>query len=424
VTKQYKLETYRWPDGERFCHLLDAEIGLPHQPSLLYVTAKIRNKGLSLSAMQSAFNAIHTLLIHFQQKNISIEQRFKSGAWLSPFECDHLRQAAQAHMGPGTKAASSVVSLTAGKRGYKPATKKVASATTYTRLTEMANYLQWLAEDLGGPAMNSEQIFEIERMRANILKLRPSVRSLANDPEQSAWSDQDDALLHEIIIPGSPRNPFIDTGTQIRNYLAIQIMRCTGKRKSEVLNIQARDIDTRRQQLSIVRRPDSNLDPRLDQPRVKTREHTISVATAVIDLYQNYLVHRRAIPGANKHPYLLVNHKAGPTQGQPMTKGALEEVFRTIKKSEPQLHHLHPHLLRYHFNDKLSEAFDQQTGERNEDEEAKIRANLNGWSEQSNMAKVYNKRHIGRKAREVGLRTQDALTQVMNQNDQRKGNAT
>lgn len=212
MSKQYKLETYRWPDGERFCHLLDAEVGLPHQPSLLYVTAKIRNKGLSLSAMQSAFNAIHILLIHFQQKDIPIEQRFKSGVWLSPSECDHLRHAAQAHMGPGTKAASSVVSLTAGKRGYKAATKNVASATTYTRLTEMANYLQWLAEDLGGPTMNSEKFFEIERMRANILKLRPSVRSLANDPEQSAWSEHDDALLHEIIIPGSPRNPFIGTG--------------------------------------------------------------------------------------------------------------------------------------------------------------------------------------------------------------------
>jgi hypothetical protein len=421
MSKQYKLENYRWPDGERFCHLLDVEIGLPHQPSLLYVTAKIRNKGLSLSAMQSAFNAIHVLLIHFQEQNIPIEQRFSRCSYLSPVECDHLRRAAQTHMGPGKQATSVVVSLTEGKRGFKPATKTVASATAYTRLTEMANYLQWLAEELGGPAMNSERIFEIERMRANILKLRPSVRSLGGDPEQSAWSAQDDALLHEIITPGSDRNPFRETGTQIRNYLAIQIMRCAGKRKSEVLNIQARDIDPRRQQLSIVRRPDSKLDPRLNQPRVKTREHTIAVTREVIQLYQDYLVHRRGVPGASKYPQLLVNHKAGPTQGQPMTKGALEEVFRTIKKSEPRLSHLHPHLLRHNFNDKLSETFDKKTGERNEDEETKVRANLNGWSEQSDMAKVYNKRHVDRKAREAGLKTQETLAEVMKLNSSEKG---
>lgn len=386
---------------------------MPHLQSLLYVTAKIRNKGLSLSAMQSALNAIHVLLIHLKKHNIAIEQRFMRKSYLSPVECDHLRRAAQTHMGPGTKAESNIVSLTAGKRGFKPAVKTVASATAYTRLTEMANYLQWLAEDLGEPAMNSEQSFEIERMHTNILKLRPTVRSLGSDPEQSAWSIRDDALLHEIIEPGSPRNPFKDLGTQTRNYLAIQIMRIAGKRKSEVLNIQARDIDTRRQQLSIVRRPDSKLDPRLDQPRVKTREHTLSVIPEVIQIYQDYLVHRRKVPGAAKHPYLLVNHKAGPTQGQPMTKGALEEVFRTIKQAEPRLSHLHPHLLRHHFNEKLSEQFDQRAGERNEDEEAKVRANLNGWSEQSDMAKVYNKRHIARKARDAGLNTQEALAQAM-----------
>jgi len=386
---------------------------LPHLQSLLYVTTKIRNKGLSLSAMQSALNAIHVLLTHLKKQNIAIEQRFMRKSYLSPVECDHLRRAAQTHMGPGTKEASNVVPLAAGKRGFKPAVKTVASATAYTRLTEMANYLQWLAEDLGGPAMNSEQSFEIERMHANILKLRPTVRSLGSDPEQGAWSIQDDALLHEIVEPGSPRNPFKDLGTQTRNYLAIQIMRIAGKRKSEVLNIQARDIDTRRQQLNIVRRPDSKLDPRLDQPRVKTREHTLSVVPEVIQIYQDYLVHRRKVPGSAKHPYLLVNHKAGPTQGQPMTKGALEEVFRTIKQAEPRLSHLHPHLLRHHFNEKLSEQFDQRTGERNENEEAKIRANLNGWSEQSDMAKIYNKRHIARKARDAGLNTQKELAQAM-----------
>lgn len=413
MPKQYKLETYRWPDGERFCHLLDLETGLPHQHSLLYVTSQVRNGGLSLAAMQSAFNAIHSLLIHFRKEQIAVEQRFTQKSYLTSVECDYVRRAAQTHMGPESKARSNVVPLAAGKRGYKPPPKTVASATAYIRLTEIANYLKWLAVDLGGATISSEHFFEIERMRANILRLRPTVRSLSLDPERSAWSAEDDLLLQEIITPGSPRNPFKTIGTQTRNYLAIQIMRVTGKRKGELLNIQARDIDARRQQLNIVRRPDSKVDPRLDQPRVKTREHTIAVTPEVIQLYQDYLSHRRKVPGASKHPYLLVNHKAGPTQGQPMTKGALEEVFRTIKQLEPRLSHLHPHLLRHHFNEKLSEQFDRRPDPRNEDEETKIRANLNGWSENSEMAKVYNKRHISRKSRDLAIKTQNVLINIM-----------
>ena len=96
-----------------------------------------------------------------------------------------------------------------------------------------------------------------------------------------------------------------------------------------------------------------------------------------------------------------------------MSKGALEEIFRTIKQVEPRLAHLHPHLLRHHFNEKLSEQFDRRPGPRNEDEEAKIRANLNGWSENSEMATVYNKRHIARKAREAALKTQTTLGNII-----------
>ena len=362
--------------------------------------------------MQGAFNAIHVLLTHLRKQNPAVEQRFKGGAYLSPVECESLRRPAQIHMGLGTNAPS-VASISAGKRGFKPAVKTVASATAYTRLTEMANYLRWWAIDLGGPAINAEKHYEIERMHANILALRPPARHLGRARDKSAWSAEDDFLLHEIITPGAPRNPFREPGTQIRNYLALQLLRCLGKRKGEVLNLWAKDIDVRKQLLSVIRRADSKFDPRLDQPRVKTRQHTIAVTPELIQIYRDYLAYRREVPGASKHPHLLLNHKAGPTQGQPMTKGALEEVFRTIKHAEPRLSHLHPHLLRHHFNEKLSEKFDQRTGDRNEDEETKVRANLNGWSEQSDMAKTYNKRHIARKADAVGLKTQQTLAQVM-----------
>jgi integrase len=261
---------------------------------------------------------------------------------------------------------------------------------------------------------NPERATQVAAMHSNILELRPAKRDLSGDPEKNAWSAEEDRLLLDLIRPGSPGNPFVGRGPQLRNQLCIQTERTLGKRMSEVLNIQVRDVDVRRNQVSFIRRPDAKEDQRVDQPLVKTKEHTISVSPEWIKLFLEYLEIRRKVPGARRHPYLFVNHKAGPTQGQPMTKGALNAVFVAIKKAEPRLSDLHSHLFRHNFNFELSESLDRQPTKSNDDQDAKIRANLNGWSEQSEMARVYNKRHVARRARELGLMTQERLHQKGN----------
>lgn len=397
---RFKLETYRWPSGERFCHLLDQVTGLPHQLSLLYCVSRIRNAGKSLAAMQAAYNAIHLLLLHLEEVEIDVEARFREGDYLNAAECERFQSAVQ-------------VFMSGGRARLRGRLRSVGPANQYIRLTEIAKYLKWLAVHLSDGLDSNGRHIEIERMYQNILELRPTARRKPFDPEKNAWSTEDDKRLLDLITPGSTLNPFELLGTQFRNFLVIQLMRCTGKRRGEVLNIQVRDINFRQSQLNIVRRSDAREDPRIDQPRVKTRQHTIAISQELVAQLFSYLQHRRAVPGSSKHPYLFVTHKSGPTQGQPMTIGALAEVIRTIRRVDPHLSHLHPHLLRHNFNDSLSKMFDRVGGERNFDEEAKVRANLNGWSEQSEMAQLYGKRFISRKAHAVGLEVQEKLMKAV-----------
>lgn len=414
MSTKYKLVTYRWATGERFCHLLNQQTQLPHQASLLYVFLNLRNRGLSLSAMQASLNSIHVLLLHFESHGVDLDERFKRRQYLDPMECQLILRAAQVHLGLAEETSGKVSNVNEGKKGYRPPVRTVAGLTAYSRMTEMASYLKWLAIYWGGSFISTEQAAEIDGMYRNIRELRPTVKVLKGSPDETTWSETNDAKLIDLVLPESPRNIFgEDMGTRKRNYLLIQLLRCLGKRRGEVLNIQRGDIKPQKNQLDIIRRPDAKEDTRIVQPKVKTREHTLAIDPELTKLILDYMTYRREVPGANKTPYLFVNHKAGPTQGKAMTVGALYEVFRTIKRADPSLKNLHPHLLRHNFNYQMSQTFDSSNGERNFDQETKVRARANGWSPLSKMAEKYNERHTAEAGRETGLDIQQKLLKVM-----------
>src|ERR1035437_6101280 len=304
MSTKYKLVTYRWVTGERFCHLLNLQTQLPHQASLLYIFLNLRNQGLSLSAMQASLNSIHVLLLHFEAHGIDLDERFKRRQYLDPMDCQLILRAAQVHLGLVEETSGKVSNVNEGKKGYRPPVRTVAGLTAYSRMTEMASYLKWLAIHWGGSFISTEQAAEIDGMYRNIRELRPTVKVLKGSPDETTWSETDDATLIDLVLPESPRNIFgEDMGTRKRNYLLIQILRCLGKRRGEVLNIQRGDIKPQKNQLDIIRRPDAKVDTRVVQPKVKTREHTLAIDPELTKLILDYLTYRREVPGANKTPY-------------------------------------------------------------------------------------------------------------------------
>lgn len=84
-------------------------------------------------------------------------------------------------------------------------------------------------------------------------------------------------------------------------------------------------------------------------------------------------------------------------RGTPIT---YEAMRKSIAKLKPILNFdIGYHLLRYTFNDRLSEEFDRKRT--SETAEHRIRNEINGWSQNSTQAARYTHRHIRRKAHDT-----------------------
>lgn len=413
-SRRFRIHTWIGKGGERRCFLKSFESGLPHLTSLYYVTAKIRNAGLSLSAMQSAYASINVLLDHCVSRDIDLLGRFERGEFFDSVECEAIRRAARKDYGRSRRDdRMAVVGIAHGKKGYRAPEKQVTFGVEYTRLTDIANYVMWLGQDACKHSSTPEAAGAIDRMGKNILALRPTSKKQLNDDElgkgQKGISDEQAKLLVDMLLPGSSLNPFEDPGVQLRNYVLVQILRMLGKRQGEVLNVWVSDLDRKDHLLSIARRADEPKDSRTRQPLVKTKAHTLALDPRITALLLKYILIRRQVPGASKHPYLFVVHKPGPTLGQPLSIEALKSLFNRIRAADARLSAVTRHDLRHTFNRHLSEAFDRSIELISDGQQQRIRANLNGWQEDSEMSKVYNKRHTSRKSRQYGLQTQAAL---------------
>lgn len=395
--------------GERYCFLANPETGLPEFHSLLYVTTQIRNRSLSYSAMEQSFSAINVLLNFLN--GVDLAERFLRRDYLTPSECQAIRDECQKDFGPaGLRSSDNVIALKGGKNGYKPATKTVSSGTEYRRLTYIAQYVAWLARHMLSKSFDSEASTAVHDMKTSLLALRRSDKGRNDDAdEKKGLHREQEKLLMEVVKPGSELNPFSDPDIQIRNELIVQVLRYLGIRRGELLNIRVDDIDFKRNELVIRRRADEKGDPRLRQPLVKTRARRLAFDLRLAASFRSYIVQvRRRIPNAAAYPYVFVTHKSGPTIGQPMTIEAYKQVIRRIARSHLLLADFTGHDLRHTWNDHFSEHMDNKAEAESESMQERIRENLMGWSEESGTAKNYNKRFIRRKGRAVGLELQEA----------------
>ena len=407
----YRLKTSLFESGVRRAFLVDGD-GLPEPYSTLYVTMTIRNAGRSVSLQESVLNAINVLFAHFAKVSIDLVPRFKAGRLLDSLECEALRRGVQSNFGPEAKRQAVVIALGGGKRGYVRKVPAVAPGTQNQRLSYIARYLAWLARELAGES-GDDRAAVIAAMTGNILALRPLTPRRGREKNANVFTRKDDALLRSIIKMGCPRNPFTP-GVQRRNELIVDLMRLVGKRRGEVLNIRLQDINFAKRQINIIRRADDRQDRRLNQPRVKTREHTIPIGNHLFRLLAEYLVERRSVPGATKHPYLFVTHKSGPTQGREMTIEALKEMFRAIKRAEPRLSHLRPHLLRHFNSDEVANIqHSEQPDSAGSEQHRRQRNYLAGRAPASEMDSHYTERETERQAREVSLRLQEKLCEEL-----------
>ncbi len=387
-------------DGERYLLLVD-ERGMPLYFPTLYATVVVRGGSRAANTIRNALSAIKVLYNWQGEYKVDIESSFACGELLEAHQIHALRDFMQRALDCDAQPEKKVLSITA--RRYKP--KNVSTKVQYARLTVVADYLGFLAVQLQQGSEESKK--RIQAMVSTLRACRPKISNKSQKDRDEIHLDVDLLdRLDNVLKPGCEGNPVKSYEIQVRNALMIGILRVTGMRRGELLNLKVEDIDFSANKLSVVRRPDAKGDLRVYQPVAKTRERTIPVDPLLADRIHDYVLkYRSKVPGAKRHGYLFVTHKAGPSCGRPLSIAGFAKFMREIKSLGPEFGGVHAHALRHVWNYVFSKQLDEKgvTPER----EQQLRSYLMGWNPTSGTAATYNKRHIKEESAKAVLGLQD-----------------
>lgn len=391
------VRRFRGSDGERFAVLVD-EQGMPLYYPTLFTTWALRAKSVAANSITNALNALKALIAWEAQLGINLERDFAQGKSLDENQIRHLSDFLQRSLNGDKR--KSIVSI---KR--KP--KIVSASVHYYRLCVAALYVEFLWHRVAPSAVG---VNRINKMIAMIKANRP-LRSNKSDPDRDEIHISSAVMkkLEDAVKPGSPNNPAVEYGLQLRNALMFSLLRLTGIRRGELLNLRVEDIDFGANTLAVVRRPDAKGDTRKHQPAVKTRPRRFYVDPAVVSQIKEYvLTQRNKLPYAKRHGYLFVTHKSGPAQGHPLSIAAFQKWMSKLSRVVEGAG-FHAHALRHHWNYEFSRMADAKG--MSDAKEQQARSYLCGWSPTSGTAVRYTRRHTKEQAWTLALELQKRYIQ-------------
>lgn len=401
--------------GERAPLLLD-EQGLPLFYPTLFATAQLRNAGAAVNTIRNALAHIQVLLRWEASEGRNLVDEFTSGRFLSLPDILSLRDFAKLdmrHIGadnPHVADVSNVIDFVAAQVAPRAARPSVTQRVTYNRMTTIAEYLEFLGGVIIQHRNSTELAHDVAEMVKRVRKHRPrgSKHRLVATPAEKSPDPSVVKRLRDVTAIGSDENPFRDPAVQLRNVIIIELYRATGMRTGELLSLWVEQFQLGHEPTVTVRRNHDDVhDPRTYQPTSKTKERMLPISDELAKLVQHYILEVRArIPGARRHPYVFVSHKAGKAFGKPLSKNGLYRIIERISAASSELAGIHPHALRHHMNYALSLAIDEHNAASRsndveqiirEGREQDIRAQLNGHRNKES-GKVYNERHIREQA--------------------------
>lgn len=400
--------------------LLKGANGLPLWDSTLFVLTELRARNLAVNTILQAIRAIKFGEQLLEYLSIDLGRRLREGTVLELHEIDALselfgftQEELDALEGPGPRATdgrrSRVVSFESVRmrRQAARAEGRVSPQTRAVRMLYFRDYLDWRI---------SQALHHLDQQRHAYRQLADSrvevrARLEARIPKSSelrsanAREGIDEAMelrIRTVTAPDSAENPWKNRHVRIRNQLIFLWLVSLGLRRGELLGIKIMDVDLRRNEVTVVRRPDDPEDPRSVKPRVKTKGRLLKLETDLAELTRAYVQQeRRRYINARKHPFLFV----ATGSGEALSASALTKLFIELRTKVPGLpEELCPHVLRHTWNDRFSVIMDRK-GVSSEAEE-QMRKQHMGWSDRSQMAAVYTRRHVQRKANEASLELQ------------------
>lgn len=365
--------------------------------------------------------AIKVCLEVFDLLGIDISERLSEGRLLDPGELDALADyagltqegldALSRTTEPKPVSRSKVIPLESVRMGTSTTEQPshVGVETKAIRLMYIRNYLAWLARrkllrvdpmQAIYPALSANAQVTIEQLSARI----PTPQKQDDLNARQSLTPEVRARVLDVIRPDSPENPWKNEHVRIRNQLIFTWLVELGLRQGEFLGVRLEDIDLRVGEVQVMRRADDPDEPRKDEPRTKGKARLLALSEQLAALTMAYVQGpRRSIKGARNHPYLVV----ATGTGKPLSKSALSKMFAELRRKVPGLpEELSPHLLRHTWNFDFSELMDR-LGVPPEKEEQMRRQQM-GWSDRSQTAAVYTRRHTRLAANKASLAMQAA----------------
>jgi integrase len=202
-----------------------------------------------------------------------LKKRFLSGHFFQENDPDALRDFCQIKFRTRTTIDTSDVLFTISE--IQDFDEKVSSQTEYVRLTVIAHYIKWLAEQLISINKDRFTVLQIGKMEKGLKARRPVKKKRNQDSIEKSLDKNQIDLIFELFRPGSELNPFKDETIRFRNRLIFIMLYHLGLRGGELLNIRIRDIDFGKNQLVVSRRADEKDDPSKYQPLVKTLDRRL-----------------------------------------------------------------------------------------------------------------------------------------------------
>lgn len=395
----FRIRVTKMTGGERLPLVVDRSglpVPAPNQWSLF-----IRRPQVQQNTLIEELRTVAHVYEWATRRSIDIDERLATGNGLSPLELSALYQNLRHVRVLGRKAAS--------RRLNDAADVRVVNGKTHAvRVCYAREYLIWgLERALYRLDVSDIRVREIrgrcERVRRAAIDFqRPSSDGVA---KRIGLDREKRARLLDVTNPQYPQNPFRRT-VRYRNWVLIVLLMTFGFRRGESLKIYVNDVNVkgRNPSLTIHRRPGDALDPRTNEPAVKTLGRKIPLSSEMAQMLDTFIMHHRPrFPGSDRSPFLFFS-----VDGNPLALRSVNAVLERLVACFPEFAGiLSPHVLRYTYNDMLTES---AIGAGVNVETLKQARNyLNGWSLNSEQGSLYSRRTIEERASAISLAHQRGL---------------
>ncbi len=394
----FSIKSFTATDDLPMVVLIDQE-GRPLFLPNVYATLRYRDVGFAATTIEKVLRAVGMAYLWAASRKIDLDQALCSESFLSTEQCEDLAFFLRLDRGAQDKIVQEslapvprrIVRLEQVRRMTTTSAPRsmISAVEGGYRIRTVANFLEFNHERVRPQASQKPQKELTKAREKAIAYLRAQEpRAVPSDEGDAPEGLAEDVMnaLDAAFEPGSQTNPFQSQFNQSRNHLMYRVFTETAIRRSELRYLRVEDVN--------------HATRRVDVRVSKTNARTLPISELTShDFHEFVMKHWVKIPlKARKHGYLFTTSK-----GDHLSAGAINLVFREMRRKNALPNSVAPHALRRTWNDRLSRSIDALPLEERmkPEKEKQVRNRLNGWSKKSNMTERYARRHIRESADKI-----------------------